>query len=109
VARELIPQGVNPDENEKYVLENAAFRTEIEALNKKIYVKYSEDDVREATDRLFKEDGDILKQKHEFREEYKKALLGIRPEQLMTASRKISKAKVLEVIKELLEGISHAI
>jgi hypothetical protein len=51
--------------------------------------------VREATDNIYKEDGDIIKQKHSFREEYKKSLMGIRPEQQMTASRKINKAKVL--------------
>lgn len=67
-------------------------------------MKYSEEDVKEATDKLYKEDGDILKQKHEFREEYKKALMGVRPEQQMIASRKISKSKLLEAIKELLDG-----
>lgn len=45
-----------------------------------------------------------MKQKHEFQEEYKKALMGVRPEQQMIASRKISKSKLLEVIKELLDG-----
>lgn len=107
VARELIPKGVAPDETEEYVLKNIDFKAEIERVNQKIYRKYSEEDVREATDKLFKEDGDILKQKHEFREEYKKALMGVRPEQQMIASRKISKSKLLEVIKELLDG-KHA-
>lgn len=46
-----------------------------------------------------------MRQKHEFREEYKKALLGIKPESQMTASRKLNKARVLETVREILEGI----
>ncbi len=61
----------------------------------KVYAQIREEDIREAVETLYKDDGDIMRQKHEFREEYKKALLGIKPEPQMIASRKLSKSKVL--------------
>ena len=104
VAKELAPRGIPPDNNEQLVLENPPFKQQIETINKKIYAQYSEDDVKEAIETLFKEDGDILKQRHEFREEYKKSLLGIRPEEQMVVSRKLNKAKVLDVVAFLLNS-----
>ncbi len=60
--------------------------------------------MREATEKLYQEDADILRQKHEFREEYKKALLGIKPEPQMVASRRLTKSKVLEAVNAILNG-----
>lgn len=62
--------------------------------------------MREATEKLYQDDADILRQKHEFREEYKKALLGIKPEPQMIASRKLTKSKMLETIRAILNGKS---
>jgi ribosomal protein S20 len=104
VARELVPRGISPDQNEKFVMQNPEIKSEIEAANKKVYVSFSEEDIKEAMDELYREDGDIAKQKSEFREEYKRSLLGVRPEHKMIASRKVSKKLVLEVAREILEG-----
>ena len=68
VAKELAPRGSPPDENEKLVMLDPEIKKAIEKLNEKIYHKYSESEVKEATERLFKEDGDIIHQKTEFRE-----------------------------------------
>lgn len=46
-----------------------------------------------------------MHQKNEFKEEYKKSLMGVRPEREMTISRKIRKEKVLEVVEAILQGI----
>ena len=64
--------------------------------------------MKEAIETFFKEDADIIKQRHELREEYKKSLLGIRPQEEMVISRKLRKSKVLEVAAFLLNSnIQH--
>jgi hypothetical protein len=42
VARELAPRGISPEENEKFVMQNAEIKSEIEAANKKVYISFSE-------------------------------------------------------------------
>jgi hypothetical protein len=64
VTRELLPRGVPPEENEQYVLANAAIKAEIEAVNQRVYASLREEDVREATEKLYKDDADITRQKH---------------------------------------------
>lgn len=109
VAKELAPKGISPEDNENLVMLDPEIKKAIEKLNEKIYHKYSESEVKEATERLYKEDGDIIHQKIEFREEYKKSLLGVRPEREMTISRKIKKEKVLEAVKAILQGSCETI
>ena len=60
--------------------------------------------MKEAMETRWKEDVDIMKQRHELREEYKRSLLGIRPEEEMVISRKLTKSKVLEVANFLLNS-----
>ncbi len=83
-------------------------KEQIEAINLKIYAKYSEEEFKEAAENVYKDDGDILKHRQAFREEYKKSLLGVKPDQQMVASRKLSKAKVLITIKAILESTNLA-
>lgn len=68
VTKELAPRAMPPDENERMVLEYEPIRRAIEAANKKIYQQYTEDDVKEAIETIYQEDGDIMKQRYEFRE-----------------------------------------
>lgn len=104
VSKELAPRGVPPTENEQLVMANASIKAQIESVNQRVYAELKEEDVREATEKLYQDDADILRQKHEFREEYKKALLGIKPEPQMIASRRLTKPKVLETIRAILNG-----
>lgn len=67
VGRELVPRGIPPEQNEELVMANASIKNEIEAVNLRVYAQFREEDIREATEKLYKEDADILRQKHEFR------------------------------------------
>jgi hypothetical protein len=60
----LLPRGIPPEQNEGLVMGNAAIKAEIESINKKVYAEFGEQDIREATDKLYKDDGDIIRQKH---------------------------------------------
>ena len=80
-------------------------KTEIQQINERIYSKYSEEEVKEAVDTLYCNDGDIKHQRAEFHEEYQKSLMGVPPEREMTITRKINKEQVLKCVEEILQGL----
>lgn len=47
---------------------NPEIKAEIERINEKIYSNFSESEVKEATEKLYRDDGDIIHQKNEFKE-----------------------------------------